>query len=264
VAAQVLLQIEDRQRITLIERQKLAELRIGLDGLLVHQIVGAGIGHYTLRDGRAADLRILGLAKERAELRGDLHGLREDAGLGLGTLNSLRLALAAAIGLLDDASRLLLNNLERGRGRAEGRLEGSELLVEIRDRLLERGTDVLLGSGLGGRRNNRRGCNSRCRGDSGNLGCDSGLHGLGLHGLDGDRGDNSRHRLKSSDGDRLSGLHGLLGGLDGRTHFSVIGGTNCGHGTRVLSHTRYLCAVKFGVKNPKVAALGQVAGPLSY
>ena len=116
VAAEELLEVQDRERVTLVERQELAERGIGLDRLLVHEVVGARIRHDALRDRRAADLRVLRLAEERRELIADLDGLREDAGLRLRTLNGLRLALAAAVGLLDDAGRLLLNDLEGRRG----------------------------------------------------------------------------------------------------------------------------------------------------
>ena len=222
MAAQVLLEVQDGQRITLVQRQQLAQGGIGLDRLLVHEVVGARIRHHTLGHGRAAHLSVLGLTQEGAQLRGDLHRLSEDAGLGLGTLNGLHLALAAAIGLLDHATGLLLNHLERGGGRAEGGLEGGELIVEISDSLLQRGTDVLLsgGGGLSGRGRHDRGGHRRGSHDR-----DSrlGLRGLGLRGLG--RRSNGRDN-NSGNGHGLSVLHGLLGSLDGRTHFGVIGGSN--------------------------------------
>ncbi len=222
MAAQVLLQVQDRQRITLVQRQQLAKGGIGLDRLLVHQVVGTRIRHHTLGHGRAAHLSVLGLAKEGAQLGGDLHGLGEDAGLGLSTLNGLYLALAAAIGLLGKARSLLLNHLERGSGRAEGGLQAGQLLVKVGDGLLERGTDVLLGGDgrlSGGRRHNGGRHNRR-----GNRGSSLGLRGLGLRGLRGRRRGGGSNNRDSHNG--LSRLHGLLGSLDGRTHFGVIGGSN--------------------------------------
>lgn len=233
MAAEELLEVEDRERVTLVEREKLAESGVGLDRLLVHQVVGARICHNALRDGRAADLRVLRLGEEAAELVADLDGLREDAGLGLRTGNGVRLALAAAIGLLDDAGRLLLNDLEGSGGGARGRLERTQLLVELRDRLLERGADVLLDNGVRGRGGDRR--RRRNLNNGGNNG--GGLRLRGLRRLRGgnDRGRNGLHNRDSSDG--LSGLRGLrrrgLGG-NGGAHFGRVGGTNCGHLTRVL------------------------------
>lgn len=237
MAAEELLEVQDRERVTLVERKELAEGGVGLDRLLVHQVVRARIRHHTLRDRRAADLRVLRLGEEAAELVADLDGLREDARLGLRTGNGVRLALAAAIGLLDNAGRLLLNDLE-GRGCRRGRrLERAELLVELRDRLLERGTDVLLNNGVRGRGGNdgRRSRNSRSRSRrrGGRL-CLRDLRSLhrdcrGLH----RRNNRDSHR----GGLRFVLLRGLrrrgLGG-NGGAHFGRVGGTNCGHLTRVL------------------------------
>lgn len=233
MAAEELLEVEDRERVTLVKREELAEGTVGLDRLLVHQVVGARVRHNALRDRRAADLRVLRLGEEAAELVADLDGLREDAGLGLRTGNGVRLALAAAIGLLDDAGRLLLNDLEGGCGGAGGRLERAELLVELRDRLLERGTDVLLIRRRGSHdRRGRRGDHNNRRLNNGGLG------DLGLRRL---RGRDSRcgdlNRRSNSGGNGLCGLRGLrrrgLGG-NGGAHFGRVGGTNCGHLTRVL------------------------------
>ena len=236
VAAEELLEVEDRERVTLVKREELAEGAVGLDRLLVHQVVGARVRHHALRDRRAADLRVLRLGEEAAELVADLDGLREDAGLGLRTGNGVRLALAAAIGLLDDTGRLLLNDLESSGGGARGRLERTELLVELRDRLLERGTDVLLDNGVRGRGGDRRRRRNLNNG-GGNRG--RRLRGLrGLRRLRGDgRGRNGLNRDSNSGGNGLSGLRGLrrrgLGG-NGGAHFGRVGGTNCGHLTRVL------------------------------
>lgn len=236
MAAEELLEVEDRERVTLVKREELAEGGVGLDRLLVHQVVRARVRHNALRDRRAADLRVLRLGEEAAELVADLDGLREDARLGLRTGDGVRLALAAAIGLLDDTGRLLLNDLERCSGGARGRLERAELLVELRDRLLERGADVLLNNGVRGRGGNRR--RRRDRSGCDNRRLNNRLCGLGglrrLRGGNGRCGDLNGHR---NSGNGLRGLRGLrrrgLGG-NGGAHFGRVGGTNCGHLTRVL------------------------------
>ena len=258
MAAEELLEVQNRERVTLVERQELAERGIGLNRLLVHEVVGARVRHDTLRDRRAADLRVLRLGEEAAELVANLDRLREDARLGLRTGDGVRLALAAAVGLLDDAGRLLLNDLESSGGGRRGRLERTQLLVELRNRLLERGTNVLL-DGLGGRGGNRRrggdrlyGCNCRGR-------CGLGLRNLG--GLDccnsGRGGCNRRCRGRGRGNGGLRGLRRLrrrrrLGG-NGSAHFGRVGGTNCGHRTRVLMPGLRLSAVNFGCQNNKVA-----------
>ena len=233
MAAEELLEVQDRERVTLVKRKKLAERGIGLDRLLVHEVVGAGIRHDTLRDGRAADLRVLRLGEEAAELVADLDGLREDAGLGLRTGDGLRLALAAAIGLLDDAGGLLLNNLESTGGGRGGDLEGAELLVEVRNGLLERGTDVLLNNGVRGRGGDRR----RGRNNRGLNNGDGRLRDLRLGRLRGcrNRGDNGGDNRGLNRGNGcLGGLRRLRRRLCGSAHFGSVGGTNCGHRTRVL------------------------------
>ena len=211
VAAQVLLQVQDGQHITLIQGQQLAQRGIRLDRLLVHQAVVPRILLHTLGHRRPAHLRVLRLAQERAQLSRDLHRLGEDAGLGLGTLHGLRLALAAAVGLLREAGRLLLNRLQRSRRRRRRRLQARQLLLEIRDGLLERGTDVLLHGHLRGRDLH-------------------GLHGLLLLNLLGlglrrlrlllNNGDNG-----NSNGNGLNGLRGLGSLLHGRTHFGGVRGS---------------------------------------
>ena len=259
MAAEELLEVENRERVTLVKREKLAECGIGLNRLLVHEVVGARIRHDALRDGRAADLRVLGLGKEAAELVANLDGLREDAGLRLRTLNGLRLALAAAVGLLDDTGGLLLNDLERRRGGRGGRLEGTQLLVELRDGLVERGTDVLLNRLRGrGCDRGRRGNDNGCRLNNG-----GGLCGLRLGCLRGNnRGRNSsdddirRRSLNRGNGNRcLCGLRRLRRLGRGGAHFGSIGGTNCGHGTRVLGSGLSHGRVKFGHQTAKVAGL---------
>ena len=260
MAAEELLEVQNRERVTLVERQELAERGIGLNRLLVHEVVGARVRHDTLRDRRAADLRVLRLGEEAAELVANLDRLREDARLGLRTGDGVRLALAAAVGLLNDAGRLLLNDLESSGGGRRGRLERTQLLVELRNRLLERGTNVLL-DGLGGRGGNRRrggnlcGCNCSRSG-----GLRFGLFG-NLRGLDCNGGGCNRRGCNRGGHRGRGGLRGLgldflrrrrLGG-NGSAHFGRVGGTNCGHRTRVLMPGLRLSAVNFGCQNNKVA-----------
>lgn len=261
VAAEELLEVQNRERVTLVERKELAEGGVGLDRLLVHEVVGAGIRHDTLRDRRAADLRVLRVGKEAAELVADLDGLREDAGLRLRTLNRLRLTLAAAIGLLDHAGGLLLNDLEGTGGGRGRRLESTQLLVELRDRLLERGTDILLNDRVRGSRGYRRCCRD---GHNGRL--NNGGGGLRLGRLGGLRGhrcrcSNRRRGLNNGRNLRLRRLRGL--GRNG-AHFGSIGGTICGHLTRVLDAGWRHTGVNFGRQTIKVAASRALVARLSY
>ena len=87
-----------------------------------------GILHEATRDIRAADLRALGEAEEDAELIRDLHRLGEDRRrVGLLLTIGTRLAAAAALGLLLEASNLLLHLLHLRRELIERCAEGIEL-----------------------------------------------------------------------------------------------------------------------------------------
>ena len=214
VATQVLLKVQDRQGIRLRQSQQFTQRGVGLDRLLIHQAVGLGIGHHTLRDRRAADLGILRLAQERAQLLRNLHGLREDAGLGLSTRRLGRGPLAAAIRTLRKARRLLLDRLQRSQRRVSGRLQRIKLLLQRRDGLLQSGTKILLDRSSSRRsslNDHRRGHHGR--GDGG------GLSGGRLRSLLADLG-SRRHGGSDSDNRRRSGnslsLSGLLGGSLGR------------------------------------------------
>lgn len=189
VATQVLLEVQDRQFVSLGQRQQFAQRRIGVDRLLVHQAVGLRVGHHTLRDRRAADLSALGLAQEGAQFIRDLHGLREDAGLGLSTRRLGRGPLAAAIRTLRKARRLLLDRLQRSQRRVSGRLQRVQLLLQSRDGLLQSGTKILLD------------CNGGDRGS-----------------LDGDRGGHRRRGRNLRGGGSSGSLRRLLADLGGRHH----------------------------------------------
>ena len=223
VAAQEALQVEDGECITLIERQELAQSDVSLDRLLVHQVVGAGIGHHTLRHLRAAHLRILGHAEERAELIRDLHGLGEDA-VGRGsTLRGRGLALALTLSLLDHASRLLLNRLEGGSSGRDLGLELAEHRLQGVQGVRERLGDIHLLLGRSGGLSD-----SRHRGSDGNGG-----NRLSSLGLLGHLGGGSGH----GGGNGNRGLNGLRDGLLGRlgsggAHRTVVRGSVGRHLTR--------------------------------
>jgi hypothetical protein len=222
VATEELLEVEDGKVVSLTEGEELAESSVGLDGLLVHKVVGLGIGHDTLGDGRAANLSSLGLTKEGAELISNLDGLGEDARLGLSTLDLGTGPLAAAISALGEAGSLLLDGLEGGGSSGGSSLEVVEVLLKGSNGLLERGTEVLISdSGRSGDNIDDRGSNRG--GNSLSLG------GL-LGGLGNNRGSRS-HRGRNNSGNSLS-LGGLLGGLGGRAHRVSGGGSRCGHGTQ--------------------------------
>ena len=116
VATKVLLEVEDRELVILLEREELAKRRIRIDRLLVHELVFLAVGRDGLGDVGAADLRVLGLAEKREEFIRDRNRRRKDAGLGNRTLNRRRLAtLALAIRLFGEAGRELLKRLDIGR-----------------------------------------------------------------------------------------------------------------------------------------------------
>jgi hypothetical protein len=228
VSAEELLEVQDSQVLALVQGQQLAQSSIGLDGLLVHQVVALGIGQHTLGYSGAADLSTLGLAQEGAQLLSNLHGLSEDAGadLGLTTLSGISLALLATVSLLDDTGSLLLNGLQSIGCGGCGGLQVRQLLLEVGNGLLESGTDVLL-MGLSG-----------SSGGNGRHGyCGSSGDGLivllgGSLGSSGNRGGDG---YSGCCGDGLVlGCGGLLGGLHGGAHFGVVRGTIRRHGTRML------------------------------
>jgi len=225
VAAEELLEVEDRELVALREGEELAERGVRVDRLLVHEVVGLGVGHDALGDLRAADLRVLGLAEEGAELIGDADGLREDAVLGRGTLDGGRLALATtALGLLGEACRELLDRLEV-RGLLDGvGLGGRDELLLAGDGVRKRDGDVLIGRRNRGdlRRSNNGGRDDRGR----NRGSGGGRLLAGLGRCRGGRGRNNG----GDDGlSRLGGLRGLGGlgdgGRGGGAHYVGIGGS---------------------------------------
>jgi len=223
VGLQVALEIQDLQLIRLLQRQQLAQGRIGLDHLLVHQTLLARVGADARRDLAARDLRALGDAEEQAERIRDGRGAVED-GVLLGLVGiTLGLARAAALGgLLQLLGNLLLQDLQLRVDRGDGGAQRVDLLNGGRDA----GGDVdLLGVGLrgvngrrdgNGRRGRRRGRDRR-RGRRGDRG--------------GGRGDRGGLGLTTS------GLGGSGSGSGRRGHFSYDGG----RGSFVAKQTREYC-----------------------
>ena len=140
VPLEVLLEVEDRQLVRLCEAEELAERGIRVDRLLVRELVVLGILHDATGDIRTADERVRREAEEYAEILRDLNRLGEDR-RGVGLLltisaDSARLATTATLGLLLEASYLLLHLLHLRRELVERRAEGIELdkeRGEVRD-----------------------------------------------------------------------------------------------------------------------------------
>ena len=264
VVVEVLLEVEDRERVRLLDRKELAERRIGLDRLLVHQAVRLRVRDNTLRDLRAADERALRLAEERAEVIRDNDRLLEDNltdRRGRAIRVELRAALAAAIRALGEAGDLLLKSLERRERRRVGGLRRRQLREDAGDRLRDGRAEVLLGDGNNrlrdrrhdrgrgrGRSHNRcRRCNSRRRRCSGLRG----LRRLRCRNRNRNRnrcgGGNSNRRINYS-------LRRLLRRrLRGGAHFASIGGRNGRHGTRMITRGVLSVHVNFAAWPPKVA-----------
>ena len=92
---QVLLQVEVGQLLIGLHAQKSAQLGIRVDVVLVLQVVLLHVVVHRLRDLRAGEERVLGLAQERQELLRHLRGDLEDAGLARGRIHALREGRAA-------------------------------------------------------------------------------------------------------------------------------------------------------------------------
>ena len=205
VPLEVLLEVEDRELIRLREAEELAERGIRVDRLLVRELVVLGVLHDATGDIRTADERVGREAEEYAEILRDLNRLGEDR-RGVGLLltisaDSARLATTATLGLLLEASNLLLHLLHLRRKLIERRAEGVELdeeRGEVRDyRLLSLSLSDY---------SNYRGRGRRGNGDSrGGLG----VRGSGVLDYRGGRGDGNRGGNRGS-GTLLGG--GLLGG----------------------------------------------------
>lgn len=242
---EVALEVEDLELIRLREREELAEGRIGLDDLLLHELVVARIGADTARDVAAAEKSALADTEELAERLRNLDGLLEDRALLLGRLRTIgvernRAAAAALLGLLELTRNLLLEFLHVAEDRAE---RGTERVDRLDERRKLR-DDVDVHDGRGGR---RRGDNLIGRRDYGgrgdrrdyggglggrNDGGDRGLRGLGRRGRRGRRSGCSRRNRRDDgrDGGGLGlgglGRAGLLGGGGSRECWDGSGGTH--------------------------------------
>ncbi len=253
MATKILLEVQDAQVVRLRQSQKLAQSSVGLDRLLVHQVVGLRVAHDTLGNRGAADLSALGVTQEGAQLIRHLHRLGKDAGLGLTTLR-LGGTLLLAIRLLGKTSGLLLNRTQSIAGSRGSGLEAGEVLLKRGDALLESGTQILVryvSDGLRRRSDGRRSGHNRSRSrDRGNrLSRLSRLLGdLGRRGRSRDSRDRNRYRSNNlSLGDGR-----LLGGLGGRAHFADVRGVNVRHLTRyTLSGNGVEYRVNFGGSQPQ-------------
>ena len=158
---QVALEVEDLELILLRQRQQLAQGRIRLDDLLVHQLVGLGVAADLRRHLRAGERRALRNTEERAERVRDGRRLREDRLLlddGLTVLRYGGSAAAATLGrLLDLAGDLLLELLHVREDGGKHRAQGVDLL--------HKGGKVLDDvNGIGRRGSSDRGDNGRRNG----------------------------------------------------------------------------------------------------
>jgi len=230
VAVEEALEVEVRQVLRLRDGEQLAERGIGLDVVLLLEVLLLDVVVHALRDLRAAHQRAVGLAEELAELIRHLDGALEDGrgALDLNAIDGLNLRAALALArILDLAVHALLELLDlrhRGRRRLAERGEVEhhrlEVLIERRRRARNSRSDLLnRRRGDDNRRDNRRDDRRRL---------------LGLRGLLGNRRRGRRRR-----GDRLRDnrlllrylLNSLRGG--GSAHRNTCGGGRSrGHFTR--------------------------------
>jgi len=142
VRVEVLLEVEVRQLVALLEAEQREQLGVGVDVALVHEVVLLDVARDELRDVRAALERTGGAAEERAELRGDARRHLEEADtrrLALLALNR-RLAAAALVGDLLHLGRRLLEAL----GLADELRQLLAHLDEARRQRLDLRLDLLL------------------------------------------------------------------------------------------------------------------------
>ena len=143
VAVEVALEVEVGEGLTLANGQKLLQRGIGLDVVLVLQVLLLHVVVHRLGDLGAAHESAIGLAKELAQLVRHLGGALKDAesaGLGVRTLLHLGAALALA-SILELAVHTLLQLLHLGEHGGNSLLESVQV---TRD-----GLEVLIQSGGG-------------------------------------------------------------------------------------------------------------------
>lgn len=255
-----LLEVENRELIRLRNTQKLTEGRIRVDRLLVHEAVGLGVVDDARGYVGAGDERTLREAKEGAELSADRRGLREDTGLGGGTIDGLRLRLPLLTRLLDETSGQLLNDLEPSRRRGEGSLLGRQLLIEGVELRRKLRTNIILGHsgcirGCGGSSRSRGGnCSSRRDGSDHLLG--SLLGDLGGGGGGRNRGSDRGRGSDGLNGRLLGSDLGRLGGSGDGAHYVSSGGSIGGHRTRYAFCVGYAPGVStLGARGQKLPRL---------
>jgi len=231
VTVEVALEVEVGQRLINTNGEERTERAIGLDVVLVLQLVGLDVLVNGLGDLRAAHQSASGAGEEGEELSGDLSRALED---GRGTLDLdtvlieahtaaalasiLHLTVDTLLELLDlakesgssltksaevsgDGTEVIIERCNRGRRGSGGGLDGGR---GHNDGCSNRGCSGGCSSGgLGGAAG--LGCNGNCRG--GNSGCGSGGRGRG-------RGSNSYISDGSNSGNSL--LSDATRGLGGR------------------------------------------------
>jgi len=216
VAVEVALEVEVGELVTIGDGEELLERGIGLDVVLVLELVLLHVVVHALRHLRAAHESALGLREEGAELIRHLHGALEDGGgtgLCISTLLGLHSATALA-SILNLAVHTLVEALDLAHQRrgtitesGEGGEEALEVLIESRGGAGSGGRDLLHG---GGGNHDGRGSGRGRR-----SGLRRSLLGGGLRG----RGrSSSDHGLNNSDSLLLSDLLG--DGLGGGTHYT--------------------------------------------
>ena len=234
VTAQVGLQVQDGQVVVLLQRQQLAQRRISLDRLLLHQAVRLGVAHHGLGHIRATHLRTLGLGQEGAQLVRDLGRHREEARLLDLALHCRRLATAAALSLLHQTAGLGTQGLQARQSQLQSGLQAVQLLLQSLDALQQHGA-------LRGRLSrlcSRLGCSSGCS--------HRGLRSLGLGGL-GSLGSLGGCRSSCLNNCCNGGsLRGRLGCGLGGTHDTSTGGSIGRHGTRMITGEVQGNLVNFG------------------
>ena len=207
VTVEEALEVEVRQVLRLRDGEQLAERGIGLDVVLLLEVLLLDVVVHALRDLRAAHQGALRLDEERAELIRHLDGALEDGrgALDLDAIDGLNLRAALALArILDLAVHALLELLDlrhHGRRRLAERREVQhhrlEVLIQRRGRASHHGGDLL---------DRRRGDHNR-------------------------RGNNRRRRRRGRRSRRLLGLRRLrLSDRRNRRH----NGNRLGHSGRLL------------------------------
>jgi len=227
VTVQVALEVEVGQELAVTNGQQLLQGCVGLDVVLVLQVVLLHVVVHALGHLRAAHQGAVGLAQELAQLVSHLGGALEDAqGARLGVRALLHLGAALALaGILDLAVHALLQLLHLVQHCGHGLLQGVQVASH--------GLQVLIQSGGGHHGGSHGGHLHGGRGHHGGS-SSSGLLGLGLGGLC-HGGSHSHGGCGGSSlllGDLL-GCSGSLGGGSGAHLYTGSRGSIGRHFTRI-------------------------------